>query len=345
MSSHWEEVKWLLRAKRGRTRGYWWDPGCASVSQPSLPLRAALPLGCSLGLSWDGALGAAALVPLSPSAFGLGIVQGGVISQADVGVQGLPEPLTEEGLLPCGRCLREQEGAVERGQSWVGGLSLLPTPATQSLLSEPAGNPLVPCSLSHQTPAWPHSGLVLCCIPSCLPIHPGHLGVQACPVSMPALASLLVPPADPLSPGWPLSSDNAQWLPGVPEGDTPSPGSQGWVLLTLRSTFPFQGPLTCPALSSWVVSPAQSQVGVWPCHGVSQPSAGHRAPWGGSRCHPPALRKRPRSLTWSTPAPLPSPANHPTLTAFHTWLVGLGVPNCSSGSWDAVKDPGLTGET
>lgn len=50
---------------------------------------------------------------------------------------------------------------------------------------------------------------------------------------MPALASLLVPPADPLSPGWPLSSDNAQWLPGVPEGDTPSPGSQGWVLLTL----------------------------------------------------------------------------------------------------------------
>lgn len=94
------------------------------------------------------------------------------------------------------------------------------------------------------------SGLVLCCIPSSLPIHPGHLGVQACPVSMPALASLLVPPADPLSPGWPLSSDNAQWLPGVPEGDTPSPGSQGWVLLTLCSTFPFQGPLTCPALSS-----------------------------------------------------------------------------------------------
>lgn len=53
------------------------------------------------------------MVPLSPSAFGLGIVQGGVISQADVRVQGLPEPLTEEGLLPCGRCFREQEGAVQ----------------------------------------------------------------------------------------------------------------------------------------------------------------------------------------------------------------------------------------
>lgn len=93
------------------------------------------------------------MVTLSPSAFGLGIVQGGVISQADVGVQGLPEPLTEEGLLPCSRCFREQEGAVEKGQSWVGSLCLLPTPATQSLLSEPAENPLVSCSLSDQTPA------------------------------------------------------------------------------------------------------------------------------------------------------------------------------------------------
>ena len=62
---------------------------------------------------------------------------------------------------------------------------------------------------------------------------------------MPALASLLVPPADPLSLGWPLSSDDAQWLPGVPEGDAPSPGSQGRVLLSLsispsRSPSPVQ---------------------------------------------------------------------------------------------------------
>lgn len=66
---------------------------------------------------------------------------------------------------------------------------------------------------------------------------------------MPALASLLVPPADRLSLGWPLSSDDARWLPGVPEGDAPSPGSQGRVLLTLFH-FPLQEPLTCPALSS-----------------------------------------------------------------------------------------------
>lgn len=61
-------------------------------------------------LSWI--LGAAALVPLSASAWGFGIVQGDVVSQADVGAEGFPEPLAEERRLPCGRGFREQEGAV-----------------------------------------------------------------------------------------------------------------------------------------------------------------------------------------------------------------------------------------
>lgn len=65
-------------------------------------------------LSWI--LGAAALVPLSASAWGFGIVQGDVVSQADVGAEGFPEPLAEERRLPCGRCFREQEGAVQVGK-------------------------------------------------------------------------------------------------------------------------------------------------------------------------------------------------------------------------------------
>lgn len=82
---------------------------------PALPALSGQPcLGCSVRLSRVGVLGAAALVPLSASPWGLGIIQGDVISQADVGAEGLPQPLAEERLLPCGRCFREQEGAMER---------------------------------------------------------------------------------------------------------------------------------------------------------------------------------------------------------------------------------------
>lgn len=68
-------------------------------------------------------LGATALGPLSASALGLGIIQGDVIGQADVGAEGLPEPLAEDRCLPCGRCFREQEGAVERGKELGQGAS------------------------------------------------------------------------------------------------------------------------------------------------------------------------------------------------------------------------------
>lgn len=47
---------------------------------------------------------------------GFGIFQGDVISQADVGAEGLPESFADESRLPCGRCFREQEGAMESGK-------------------------------------------------------------------------------------------------------------------------------------------------------------------------------------------------------------------------------------
>lgn len=58
-------------------------------------------------------LGAAALIPLSASALSFDIIQGDVFSQADVGTEGLPEPLTEERVLPCGRWSREEEVAIQ----------------------------------------------------------------------------------------------------------------------------------------------------------------------------------------------------------------------------------------
>lgn len=61
---------------------------------------------------------------------GFGIVQGDVISQADVGAEGFPESLADERCLPCGRCFREQEGAMENGKE-LGQGAVSPAFATQ----------------------------------------------------------------------------------------------------------------------------------------------------------------------------------------------------------------------
>lgn len=75
-----------------------------------------------------GVLGAVAFVPLSASALDFGIIQD-VIGQADVGAEGLPEPLAEQGRLPCGRSFGEQEGATESGKEpGQGALSSLNSP-------------------------------------------------------------------------------------------------------------------------------------------------------------------------------------------------------------------------
>lgn len=144
-------------------------------------------------LSWI--LGAAALVPLSASAWGFGNVQGAVISQADVGAEGFPEPLAEERRLPCGRCFREQEGAVQRGKEpgqgasscthhtvrrfsrhscWKTHGSLFPVVSNPSLTSPLRTGTVssVPCCLT-SLPCWPpwcpRMPRVHGCFPPCQP--------------------------------------------------------------------------------------------------------------------------------------------------------------------------------
>lgn len=53
---------------------------------------------------------------LSLCASGLSIIQGVLLSQADVGTEGLSEPLTEQRCLPTRRCFQKQEAAVDGGQ-------------------------------------------------------------------------------------------------------------------------------------------------------------------------------------------------------------------------------------
>lgn len=124
----------------------------ASVSQPSPPQCTALPrVPSQAQLSW--VLGTTALVPLSASALSLGIIQGDVSSQADVGADGFPEPLAEEGCLPRCRCLREQERAVERGQKWGKVPIPLHSPHTSLFSKTDEKFTVAPHSLSYQAPA------------------------------------------------------------------------------------------------------------------------------------------------------------------------------------------------
>lgn len=184
------------------------------------------------------------MVPLSASAWGFGIVQGDVVSQADVGAEGFPEPLAEERRLPCGRRFREQEGAVQgeksrvkephppctqhtvprfsRHSCWKTHGSLFPVvsiPSLTSPLRTGAVSSVPRCLTS--PPCWP---------PWC-PRRPRvHGRFPPCQ-----------PPYTPAEPGLAsVSSTNAHWPPSVPEGDRLILGSLGEAF-HLSPAFMFQG--------------------------------------------------------------------------------------------------------
>lgn len=127
------------------------------------------------------------------SALGPGIIQGAVISQADIGAEGLPESLTEERGLSCARCFREQEGAVERGRELgQGALSSLCSPHSSKF--SPLKNSQWLPVLCHINPSLTsfRTG-AFCCTPSCLTFHPGHLWCLV----MPYIHSLFLLPTSP----------------------------------------------------------------------------------------------------------------------------------------------------
>lgn len=83
---------------------------------PAVSAFTALPLGGFVRVSRGGGGGATALAPLQLSALGLDIIQGVLLSQADVGTEGFSEPLTEKRCLPTGRCFQKQKAAVDGGK-------------------------------------------------------------------------------------------------------------------------------------------------------------------------------------------------------------------------------------
>lgn len=141
-------------------------------------------------LSWI--LGAAALVPLSASAWGFGIVQGDVVGQADVGAEGFPEPLAEERCLPCGRRFREQEGAVQGEKSRV------------KEPHSPCTHHTVPRFSRHS--CWKTHGSLFPVISNPSLTSPLRTGAVFCP-TLPDLPSVLAAVVSTQAPcPWPLSS-------------------------------------------------------------------------------------------------------------------------------------------
>ena len=151
---------------------------------------------------------------LLASALGHGILQGAVIGQADVGAEGLPEPLAEERGLPCCRCFSKQEGAMERGRELgqVASCSLHSSHSSSSPhLKSPSCSPF--CHIKPQ----PDLGWCFLFLPVLydLPSWPAL-------VSGPALYPLPFLPASPLtvvlSLPWSLRG-HSYWLTSVPTGD------------------------------------------------------------------------------------------------------------------------------
>lgn len=153
-----------------------------------------LTSGGSVCLSWVRILRAAVSVPLSPSAVGLGVVQGAVC-QAHVGAEGLPEPLAQERRLASGSRPVRKQGRAVRGRAGQGAATSWASapkppasrgtgrPFPSSLRPRPSG--LLPVRAAPPWPPQAHPALHSPRGRSCVfipPIPGGRLPVQLVPV-------------------------------------------------------------------------------------------------------------------------------------------------------------------